>query len=100
ARTAAMISIKAVLITAAPPLREQLQPLSKMKLINRCVGLRPGQVEDVHAAAKHTLRSLARRWQQLDAEIKEHEKLLSELTTALTPQLVEAFGVGPDTAAE
>jgi hypothetical protein len=31
ARTAAMISIKAVLITPAPELREELQPLSKMK---------------------------------------------------------------------
>jgi transposase len=35
ARTAAMISIKAVLITPAPELREELQPLSKMKLITR-----------------------------------------------------------------
>jgi transposase len=26
--------------------------------------------------------------------------VLTELTTALTPQLVDAFGVGPDTAAE
>jgi hypothetical protein len=100
ARTAAMISLKTVIVTAAPQLREELQPLSKMKLINRCAGLRPGQVDDVHAAAKHTLRSLARRWQHLDAEIKDHEKLLTQLTTALTPQLVQAFGVGPDTAAE
>lgn len=100
ARTATMISIKAVLVTAAPELREELQPLSKMKLINRCTGLRPGQINDVQAAAKHTLRSLARRWQQLDTETKHHEKLLSKLTTALTPQLVDAFGVGPDTAAE
>src|SRR4051794_16798136 len=83
ARTAAMISIKAVLVTAPPELRESLQPLSKMALIHRCVGLRPGAVDDVQAAAKHTLRSLARRWQQLDTEIKDHEKILTELTTAL-----------------
>lgn len=100
ARTAAMVSLKTVLVTATPALREELQPLSKMKLIDRCAGLRPGAVENTHAAAKHTLRALARRWQHLDAEIKEHERLLSELTTALTPQLVAAFGVGPDTAAE
>ena len=100
ARTAAMISLKTVLVTATPALREELQPLSKMKLIRRCAGLRPGPVDDVHAATKHTLCSLARRWQHLDAEIKDHEKLLTELTTVLTPQLVDAFGVGPDTAAE
>jgi hypothetical protein len=100
ARTAAMISIKAVLVTAAPELRETLQGLPKRTLIARCAALRPGPVDDVTAATKHTLRSLARRWQQLDTEIKDHEKLLTELTTALTPQLVDAFGVGPDTAAE
>jgi transposase len=100
ARTAAMISIKAVLVTAAPELREALQGLPKRTLISRCAGLRPGALDDVLAAAKYTLRSLARRWQQLDTEIKDHEKLLTKLTTELTPQLVEAFGVGPDTAAE
>jgi transposase len=65
-RTSAMISIKAVLVTAPPALREELQPLSKMKLINRCAGLPPGTIDDVHAAAKHTLRSLAWRC-ELDA---------------------------------
>ena len=100
ARTAAMISIKAVLVTAVPELREELQPLPKMKLIHRCAGLRPGTIDGVTAATKHTLRSLARRWQQLDLEVKSHESLLTEFTTALTPQLVAAFGVGPDTAAE
>ena len=100
ARTAAMISLKAVLVTAIPELREELQPLTKTNLINRCAGLRPGPVDAIHAATKHTLRSLARRWQALDVEIKGHEKLLTELTAALTPQLVGAFGVGPDTAAE
>jgi transposase len=100
ARTAAMISLKALLVTAHPDLRETLQPLSKMALIRRCAALRPGPVGDVTAASKHALRALARRWQHLDAEIKEHEKLLTQLTTALTPQLVDAFGVGPDTAAE
>jgi transposase len=100
ARTSAMISLKAVLVTAQPELREALQPLSKMALIHRCASLRPGPVDDVHAATKHTVRSLARRWLALDSEIKDHEHVLTELTTALTPQLVDAFGVGPDTAAE
>ena len=100
ARTSAMISLKAVLVTATPDLREQLQPLSKMALINRCAGLRPGPVTTVTAATKHTLRSIARRWQHLNDEIKSHEKLLADLTGQLTPQLVDAFGVGADTAAE
>lgn len=56
ARTSAMISLKAVLVTAEPELREQLQPLTKMALIDRCASLRPGPVTSVTAATKHTLR--------------------------------------------
>lgn len=100
ARTATMISLKSILVTAAPELRETLQPLSKMAPINRCAGLRPGAVTSTLAASKHTLRSLARRWQELDREIKAHQRVLNDLTTALAPQLVDAFGVGADTAAE
>jgi transposase len=100
ARTAAMVSLKAVLVTAEPELREQLQPLTKTALIERCAGLRPGPVTSVTAATKHTLRAIARRWQQLHAEITSHEKLLTELTNQLVPQLVDAFGIGADTAAE
>jgi transposase len=79
ARTAAMVSLKQVIVNAPPELREQLQPLPKMTLISRCAGLRPEQLND---------------------EIKTHETLLGELTGNLVPQLVAAFGVGPDTAAE
>jgi transposase len=100
ARTAAMISLKAVLVNAPPELRETLQPLSRMALIDRCAGLRPGPVTTVPAATKHALRSIARRWQQLNEEIKTHQALLTDLTGQLVPQLVTAFGVGPDTAAE
>jgi hypothetical protein len=95
-----MITLKAVLVTADPELREQLQPLSKMALIHRCAVLRPGTVDTVTAATKHTLRAIARRWQHLDQEIKTHEALLGELTTHLVPQLVNAFGIGADTASE
>jgi transposase len=100
ARTSAMISLKAILVNAPTALREQLQPLSKMALIHRCAGLRPGTITTVEAATKHALRSIARRWEQLNDEITAHEKLLAELTTAAAPQLGAAFGIGADTAAE
>ena len=100
ARTTAMISLKAVLVNAPAQLREQFQPLSKMTLIRRCAALRPGPLTTVSAAAKHTLKAIARRWLDLDAEITSHEKLLSELTTAIAPDLVAAFGIGADVAAQ
>jgi len=71
-----------------------------MALIHRCAGLRPGQVSAVEAATKHTLRSIARRWEHLNDEIADHEKLLAELVTQTAPQLTAAFGIGADTAAE
>lgn len=100
ARTSAMISLKQVIVNAPDELRQELQPMSKMALINRCAGLRPGRVTTVEAATKHTLRSIARRWQQLNAEIVAHEKILSDLTASTAPELAKAFAVGPDTAAE
>lgn len=71
-----------------------------MTLIDRCAGLRPGTVTSVPASAKRSLRSLARRWLVLDEEIKDHDRLLGELTRQQAPELVEAFGIGADTAAE
>lgn len=84
-RTSAVISLKSVIINADPELREQLQDLPRMALIERCAGLRPGQVTSVLAATKHTLRAIARRWQQLNTEVIEHEKILTKLTRQVTP---------------
>lgn len=100
ARTSAMISLKAALVTAPADLREQLQTLSKMALIRRCAALRPGPVTDLQSAVKHTLRSIARRWLDLDKEITGHQKILHQLTTTTAPALVAAFGIGSDVAAE
>ena len=87
-------------MNAPAELREELQPLAKMALINRCAGLRPGQVTTIVASCKYTLRAIARRWQQLNVEIVGHEKVLTQLTAQAAPDLSLAFAVGPDTAAE
>ena len=100
ARTAAIISLKQVIVNAPPELREDLQPLSKMALINRCAALRPGQITTILASSKYTLRALARRWQQLNEEITAHEKVLTQLTAQAAPDLSARFAVGLDTAAE
>lgn len=100
ARTSAMITLKALVVTAPPDLGEELRELSKMTLIGRCLALRPGKTDTTLAAAKHVLRSLARRWRDLSAEIQEHEALLTQLTRQVAPQLVDTFGIGADTAAE
>jgi transposase len=65
ARTQAMVTLKTLVVTAPSELREQLEGLSKMALIERCAGLRPGMMTTPLAATKQALRGLARRWQQL-----------------------------------
>ncbi len=49
---------------------------------------------------RHVLESLARRWLNLHKEIKVHTRALKNLTRVAAPDLVAAFGVGFDTAAE
>ncbi len=100
ARTSAIITLKALVVTAPTELAEELRELSKMVLIDRCLALRPGKIDTPLSATKHVLRSLARRWRDLSTEIKAHEALLEQLTWEIAPQLVEAFGIGADTAAE
>lgn len=100
ARTAAMVTLKASIVNCPDELREQFDELTDKVLLERCAGLRPGAVSSPTAAGKHALRTLAKRWQQLDAEIAAHDSILDELTRAHAPTLREGFGIGVDTAAE
>jgi transposase len=99
-RSQAIITLKTLIVTAPDDLRGELESLTKVGLRERCAALRPGHVTNELAACKHALRSIARHWQYLDADIKTHDKLLDDLTAQAAPQLREAFGIGPDIAAE
>ena len=61
ARTAAMVTLKQIVVNAPPHLREALHALIDHRLLTRCAALRPGPLDTPTAAAKHTLRALARR---------------------------------------
>ena len=100
ARTTAMNTLKQIIVQAPPVLREALHDLTDHGLLTRCAGLRPGPIDTPIASAKHTLRSLARRWMALAEEIALHDQHLARLTTATAPTLCEGFGVGAHTAAE
>ena len=49
----------------------RLQSFKGKELVSTCAGLRSGEITTPLAAAKLTLRTLARRIQQLDQELKE-----------------------------
>ena len=100
ARTTAMNTLKQIVVHASPVLREALHNLTDHGLLTRCAGLRPGPLDTPTAAAKHTLRALARRWMALTEEMAIHDQHLARLTTETSPTLREGFGVGAHSAAE
>ena len=100
ARTAAMTTLKTLIVNAPSRVREALEPLTDQKLIDRCAALRPGDIIDPTASMKHALRALAARWRTLSAEVDRHDELLDIITRAAVPTLREAFGIGPESAAE
>jgi transposase len=101
AQSQALITLKATLVTAADALRAELEPLTELRLVQACATLNLGDdFADAATAMRHVLRSLAHRWLALHAEIATHSQHLKQLTAAAAPQLVAAFGIGPDTAAE
>jgi transposase len=97
ARTQAINALKALLVTAPAGLREQLRGLSTVQLVQAAAGLESGPVTTPLAAAILGLRTLARRYQALSAELALLDAELDRLTTT-APKLVALFGVGPDSA--
>jgi transposase len=101
AKTAAIITLKTLIVNAPGELREALEPLTDRKLIDRCARLLPGgTIADTTASTKHALRALATRWLALSTEIEAHDGVLDTITRGAAPTLREAFGIGPDSAAE
>lgn len=97
----AMITLKATLINASDELRGALEPLSDYRLIVACAELvGDDDLVDPTMAMNYTLSSLARRWLEIHEEVKIHSKHLKRLTQQTAPDLVNAFGIGPDTAGE
>ena len=84
---------------SAPDLREQLRALTITQTVAICAAYRPRSGSDVETVSKVALRVLARRVQHLDADIDELDTRRTALVSEVAPDLLKAFGVGPDTAA-
>ena len=97
-RTAAINQLHDLIATGPEDLRDQLRGLTVKRLVVTVAAMRPGSTIDVLATMKLALRSLARRITTLEADIAEFDTRLSELVTAVAPALLDAHGVGVDTA--
>jgi transposase len=71
ARVQAGAQIDAVIVAAPEQVRGPLRKLAPRQRIRACAALRPGPLHDPGNAIKAALRSLARRWQALQAEIDD-----------------------------
>jgi transposase len=100
ARVAAAEQLYGVLYSAPEELRQPLLGLKTKTLVRTCAAMRPGPLTSPAAATKASLRTLARRWQQLQAELDQLDGQLQELVAAVAPALVALPGVGVDTAGQ
>lgn len=100
ARTAALTSLRNLLINAPSVLREQLEPLASHRLIERCASFRIVAVDSPTSSTKYALRALARRCQFLAEEMLAQTKLLDTLTRQVAPTLREGYCIGVDSASE
>lgn len=91
-----------LIVTAPDPVRASLRDLPLPALIRTCAALRPdlGDISDPRQAVKVSLRALARRHLALTDEITDLDALIEPLVTAINPDLLDLFGVGPDTAGQ
>jgi len=100
ARTQAIIQLRNLVVTAPDELRQRLAGLTIYRLVKECSRLRPDRsVDQLLATTKTALASLAHRVQGLDRELEHLEQLIAALAKEVAPELLERFGVGPDTAA-
>jgi len=101
ANRAGLCQLRDLLITTPEPLRAELRPLTRARLLARLATTRPQRRQDPELrGALLALRSLARRVQQLTAEERELAREIKTLTEKLAPQLLDQPGVGPLLAAQ
>jgi transposase len=100
ARTQAANQLQALRVTAPEQLLKRLRGLSTKELVSVAARFRLGDdPSDVPSATRFALRSVARRYEALSAEIAELEAHLDRLVAQTAPGLVSLPGIGTDNAA-
>jgi transposase len=101
ARTAALCQLRDLLVTTPEPLRSELRPLTRSRLLARLTAARPDRRQDAELrGTQRALKALARRIQHLTSEERELGREIEQLTRKLAPQLLDQPGIGPLLAAQ
>jgi transposase len=102
ARSAALVQLQSVLITAPAELRESITAKGVRGKATQCASFRPDltRVDEPLQAAKVTLRSLSRRITFLNEEVHEIDHQLDGLVANAAPTLLSQLGIGTQNAAQ
>jgi transposase len=101
AKRAGLCQLRDLLITTPEPLRSELRPLSRARLLGRLSATRPERRRDPELPGTLlALRAVARRVQRLTVEERELAREIEQLTSKLAPQLLNQPGIGPLLAAQ
>jgi transposase len=89
------------LVFCAPePIRVRFKDRYKTRLVTEAAAMRPRKGSDpVEFTTNTVIRSLARRIQGLNAEMRAIDQALVVLINQTAPTLLELYGAGPDSAA-
>jgi transposase len=101
AKQAGLNQLRNLLVTTAEPLRSELRPLTRARLLARLAATRPERRNDPELRGTMlALRAVARRVQALTIEERELAREIEKLTRELAPQLLDEPGIGPLLAAQ
>jgi transposase len=98
ARTAAVNALRTTMVTAPERVRVTLDMLTFARLLDTCRALRPDVtcLDDPVQGAKLALRSIARRIEAFDTEIRELDSTLTRLVRQAAPATIALPGIGVD----
>jgi transposase len=99
ARTQAGNQLRDLIVTAPETLRARLAGLSTEDRVALAARFRPGSLLDPIEATKTAMATVARRHQELSAEIAQLDAALAELVTHAAPVLLSKYGVAVQVAA-
>ena len=102
ARRVALQMIQMNIVSAPDALRDSIRHLTRMQLIRTLTGWRPDLTgyRDVTTAYRITLKSLARRYLELDDEIADYDAMIKTLVDELAPELIARLAVGYTSASQ
>jgi transposase len=99
AKKAGLCQLRALLVSGPEPLRAELRPLTRARLLARLRGLRLQRSSQPRGTLL-ALKSIAARVTELSREERELAAEIRALVAELAPQLLAEPGVGPISAAQ